>query len=481
MSLDFDHGEFRRLLHQAADTVADIYESPDQAHVFEPRHPDSMRRLFDEELPRRPGDASDLIERFRSEVIPTSTLAINPNFYGYVISAGNQMGVVSALLHAGANICNAKWDLSSGAAEIERTVIRWIAEFIGCSPNTGGVLTTGGTMANLTCLHVARKIKANPDAPPADQLDPSRMKFYASNEVHSSVESSLDMMGMSSNQLRCIGTHADFRIDCDALEDQILSDIEAGHLPLCIVGSAGSTNTGAVDDLDRLASLASEYGLWFHVDAAYGGPAAGTTIARGLFAGIEKADSITLDPHKWLYLPVETGCALVRNPRHLEQAFSLKPDYLRRQASPNEYEPLDWYARTFQFTRDAKAVRVWMTFLAHGADAIREEIDNNIQSMRYLGALLAGAPDFELLAPVALSTVCFRYVPQGYDPEGLDELNRVLLDAVEKDGRVFVPGTRVHGMVSFRACTINHRHTKEHVERLMAVVRELGERVSLAR
>lgn len=476
MSLDFTHDEFHRLLHRAADTVAEIYRKQDRAPAFHGKTPHNVRNLFDEELPRHPVDAGTLIERFESEVVPTSTMAINPNFYGYVISAGNQIGVVAALLQVGANINNAKWNMSSGAAEIERTVLRWIAEFIGYPADTGGVLVSGGTMANLTCLHVARRIKAPRDMARSGLFGLRRMTLYASDEVHSSIEGSLDLMGMGIEQLRRIRTHSDFRIDCDAMEDRILSDIKEGHIPFCIVGSAGSTNTGAVDDLDRLAAIAAKHGLWFHVDAAYGGPAARTTIAGDMFAGIEKADSVTIDPHKWLYLPVEMGCALVRNPEYLEKTFTVVPDYLEGGCTGEN--PIDWFTHTFHTTRDAKAVRAWMTFLAYGADAIRAEIENNIRSMRYLGRLLDEAPDFELLAPVPLSTACFRYVPPGVDPSLLDDFNTMLLEAVESDGRVFVPGTRVNGKVAFRACTINHRHEKEHVMRLIAVIRELGERMS---
>jgi glutamate/tyrosine decarboxylase-like PLP-dependent enzyme len=249
-----------------------------------------------------------------------------------------------------------------------------------------------------------------------------------------------------------------------------------------VIGNAGATNTGAIDDLVEISRICKQYDIWFHVDGAYGAPAARSDLTRDLFAGLASANSVALDPHKWLYVPVECGCALIRGRDDLKSTFELVPDYLRQMSTDSEETGRkDWYTRTFQTTRDAKALRVWATFLAYGADGLLSEIENNIRTMRELGEKISQSSDFELLAPVVLSTICFRYISDAKevqaDENELNSINRELIAAIETDGRVFVPGTRVHGKIALRACTVNHRNRREHADRMLNSIRELAQSI----
>jgi glutamate/tyrosine decarboxylase-like PLP-dependent enzyme len=276
--------------------------------------------------------------------------------------------------------------------------------------------------------------------------------------------------------LRKIPARDDFTIDLEKLEAQILKDQAEGYHPICIVGNGGAVNTGAVDPLDELADLAQKYKLWFHIDAAYGGPAAATKLMRAAFKGIERADSIALDPHKWLYVPFEAGCALIRDKKLMRETFSVLPDYLR--LDKDNIDRTDFSEYGFQLSRNFKALKVWMTFKAYGAQALRDAIQSNIQTMRYLGSLIEKSKDFELLAPVPLSAVCFRY--RGEEPrlhqdeDYLARLNKKLISAIEHDGRLFITGTIVRGRLALRACSVNHRLERSDVEYVLEILRELG-------
>lgn len=476
MNLDFQPEQLRELLHRASDIVVRLYTDIGEKRVFHGRSPSEVRALFDEPLPRKRDDIRRLLDRVESDVLGAATLNISPHFLAYVMSGGNQVGILAELLGAALNQNCAKWHLAASAAEIERQAVRWIAEFIGYPSDAGGVLVSGGSVANLTCLAVARKVKAPFDVARDGVGGGPPLTVYVSEEGHSCLDKSLDVLGLGRNQLRKIPVKDDFTIDVEKLEERILEDKSAGHHPICVIGNGGTVNSGAVDPLDTLADICSEYDLWYHVDAAYGGPAAGTAIARDLFRGIERADSVALDPHKWLYVPFEAGCVLLKNRQHLRDTFSVIPDYLR--SGVDKSGRLDFMEYGFQLSRSFKALKVWMTFKAYGAETLRAAIQGNIATMRHLASLIVRSDDFELLAPVPLSVVCFRYrtgdVQYHRDEEYLSSLNKELLDAVERDGRVFVTGTTIRGKTALRACCVNHRTLPRSAEYLLSVLRELG-------
>jgi glutamate/tyrosine decarboxylase-like PLP-dependent enzyme len=478
-TLDFSKEQLNEYLHDAADIVARLYSDLGKRKLFEARSVAEVSSKFDEPLPRRGVDMTELLTTVERDVFGNATLNISPNFYAYVMSGGNHVGMLAELLCAALNQNTGKWHLGAAAAEMERRVIQWIAEFIGYPTDTGGVLVSGGSAASLTCLKAARDCMAPFDVTENGCQSGTQLIAYVSKEGHSCLDKSMDMLGIGKKQLRKIPVLDDFTIDIVALKRSIEADKRAGLHPFCIIGNGGTVNTGAIDPLVELADIAEEYQLWFHLDAAYGAPAAATRIVRNAFDGLSRADSIALDAHKWLYVPFEGGCALVRDRKHLRNSFSVVPDYLR--SGSNGSERFDFMEYNFQLSRNFKALKIWMTFKAYGSDLLRDAIESNIKVVRHLASLIEGSRDFERLAPVPLSIVCFRYRTEDVrwhsNEDYLSLLNKKILEAVEADGRVFLTGTIIHGKTSLRACCVNHRTEVKHIEYLFKVLREIGEQV----
>ena len=475
MNLDYAPAELRALLAQASDIAVDLYDHVDTNRPFHALSPTEVRRVFDEPLPRGKEDMRRLLEKVARDVYGAATLNIGPHYFAYVLSSGTHAGIVAELLAAALNQTVAKWHLGSAATELERVVIRWIAEFIGYPGDAGGTLVSGGSMANLTALAAARTRQSPFDVRTHGLCAGPALTVYASTATHSCLDKSVEMLGLGARQLRKVRTRDDDTIDLGELQRMIGEDRAAGAYPICVVGNAGTVNTGAIDPLNALADLCAREGLWFHVDAAYGGPAAATRAAGRFFSGLERADSVALDPHKWLYVPLDVGCTLVRDPASLRDTFGINAPYLQQPGDTEER--VDLMDSTFQLTRSFRALKTWMTFKAYGADALRDAIESNIEVMRHLADLIERAEDFELLAPPGLSVVCFRYRPAHHQDKeaSLDALNRGLLERAEADGRIFVAGTSVRGRVAIRACCVNHRTQQRHVERLLRILRELGE------
>jgi aromatic-L-amino-acid/L-tryptophan decarboxylase len=334
-------------------------------------------------------------------------------------------------------------------------------------------MVSGGSMANLTCLMVARLKAGNPEVATQGLFASPKLTLYASTETHFCMDKSMDMLGLGRQQMRKIPVTENLTIQIEALEHAIQQDIENGYKPFCIVGNAGTVNSGAVDDLNALADIASRYQLWLHVDGAYGGPAGATPLTKEMFKGMDRADSLAFDPHKWLQVPFEAGCALVRSWRDLQATYSLIPDYLRSELTMEDR--FDYFEHGFQLSRNFKALKVWLTFLAYGADHLRKVIEDNILIMKHLGRLIEEAADFELLAPVTLSIACFRYRPAGIAEEHLlDEINLALAKAIEADGHFFLTSTKIHGKVALRVCCINHRADNSVVKELIDHVGKLA-------
>ena len=296
--------------------------------VFDAGSPDEVAASFAEYLPEEGTDLKDLLNKFERDVLGNATLNIGPHFYSYVLSPGNHAGMAGEFLSVLLNSNPAKWHLGAAGAELEKLVIRWIAQFIGYSEETGGILVSGGSMANLTCLNVARNVKSPSNIAEKGLFGTKPMTLYISEQVHYCVDKAASMLGIGKEHVRKIPTNSDYKMNLKELEKAIVRDQEEGLKPFCVVASAGTVNTGTIDDLEGVAAVCQKYDLWFHIDAAYGGPAAGTELVGKEFKGMEKADSLALDPHKWFYVPIEAGCALVRNRDHLRNTFSLIPEYL---------------------------------------------------------------------------------------------------------------------------------------------------------
>ncbi len=478
INLDSPLEMFREQLRLATELVVRLYEGLDEARVTPAKGRMEIASLFDEPLPEEPEAFAEILREVESGVFANSTLNLSPRFFGYINAGGNQAAIVGELLASAINQICAKWHFSPAASEVERRVIRWIAQFIGYAPEAEGCLLSGGSAANLVGLAVARKQKARFDTASLGMRGGPSVTVYVSREGHASIEKSMALLGMGRQQLRKIAILDDFTIDVEALRKQVAEDRENGYLPICVVANAGTTNTGAVDPLEALAEFCHKQDLWFHIDAAYGGPAAATKVAARLFSGLNRADSVTVNPHKWLYLPVEAACILVRNPGALRSTFEVTADYLREESDEGADGPLDFKDNGPQLSRSFRALKIWMTFKAYGGRKLRAAIESNIEIMRYLADQIDRSQDFVRLAPVPLSVVCFQYRTSDAsvheDREYLDTLNSRLLEALENDGRVFLSGTKIRGKRVLRACSINHRLRWQDVELLLEVIREVG-------
>jgi aromatic-L-amino-acid/L-tryptophan decarboxylase len=478
LSLDGDLETFRNDLNRASEVAVRLYERLDQTRITPAKTRAQIASLFDEPLPEEPQPMESILNEVESKIFPNSTLYLSPRFFGYINSGGNQASILAELLASAVNQIPALWHFSPAASEVERRVIRWIAEFIGYRSEASGCLLAEDRRAILwgwpLLASRRRRLMRIRLACGGGPL----VTLSASQEVHASVDKAMVILGMGRDQLRKIAVRDDFTIDVDLLEKQVGEDRNFGYHPICVVGVAGTTNTGAVDSLDRLAEFCRAQGLWFHVDAAYGGPAARTKVAGELFRGLEQADSIVVNPHKWLYVPAEAACFLVREPAALRHTFQVAADYLKEGNDVETDAPLDFKDYGPQLHRNFRALKVWMTFKAYGAEKLRAAIESNIDIMRYLANRIDESQDFVRLAPVPLSVVCFQYRTiddfRHTDQRYLNDLNNRLLDALEKDGRVFLSGTTIHGKRALRACSVNHRLRREDIDFLLDVTRQVG-------
>src|SRR5713101_2096765 len=476
--LDCDLEIFQDDLRKASELVVRLYGRLHQARITPAKTRIELASLFDESLPEESQPMASILREVEDKIFANSTLYLSPRFLGYINSGGNQAAVLGELLASAVNQICALWHFSPAASEVEQRVIRWIAEFIGYTLGAGGCLLSGGSAGNLVGLAVARKRKAQFDAASLGMRGGPPPTIYVSQEGHASVEKGMVLLGMGRNQLRKIAVRDDFTMDLDLLEKQVAQDRKNGFHPICVVGNAGTTNTGSVDRLYALAEFCRDQALWFHVDAAYGGPAACTQAAGRLFRGLDQADSVVVNPHKWMYVPAEAACILVREPRALRNTFQVVADYLREEDETGLAGQLDFKDYSPQLHRNFRALKVWMTLKAYGTSKLRAAIESNIEIMRHLADRIDQSEDFLRLAPVPLSVVCFQYrtpdVSVHGDQKYLDELNNQLLEVLEKDGRVFLSGTKVHGKRALRACSVNHRLRREDVDFLLDVIREVG-------
>jgi aromatic-L-amino-acid/L-tryptophan decarboxylase len=388
-----------------------------------------------------------------------------PGFFGYVQSPPSPVGVAADLLASAADQNVTAWRSAPAATEVERIAVRWLGVLAGFAQDAAGILVGGGSAANLTALLLALRVRAEPEA------DRRRLTAYASAEAHFSVAKAADALGV---RLRRVGVDAGRRIDHGALREALAQDRREGLQPFCLVGSAGSTATGAVDRLDALADIAAEDDLWMHVDGAYGALAAAVPACRPLFTGIERADSLALDPHKWLYVPVDCGALLVRDAAASARALGAGADDYVRVLAERETETFAFWDHGLELSRRFRALKVWMTLRAYGTRRIADAIAEDIAMAEHLAALVRDSEDLELLAGPELSICCFRHVAPGVAERDLDAHNERLLDTLQRDGRVYLSNATVDGRLALRACITNFRTTRGDVQRTVDVVRELG-------
>jgi aromatic-L-amino-acid decarboxylase len=421
-------------------------------------------------LPRTGVGLEATIERVAAEVLPRSLSHSHPRSFPFIDGSGLEAGVAAAVLAAA---LDANLGGGSGAAsELEDVAWRWLAELIGF-PAALGHFTSGGTHANLTGLACARA-RALPAAR-RNGVAPGSAAVYASEQAHNSIARACDVLGLGRRALRVIRCDDRFRIRPDELARAIETDRAAGVTPVAVVGVAGTTSTGAVDPLDELADICAEHDVWLHVDGAYGAPAAAAATTAALFAGLERVDSLAIDPHKWLYLPKAVGCVLLRDGAALDDAFADEAEYLENVGDGPYAGPAWPVFQGIEVTHPFRGLGPWMAFMAYGADAMVGAIENDVRLARLLADAVRSAPDLELLDEPQLSIVVYRHHPPGLDdPDLLDAHNRALLDAMQRDGRVLTSGTTIRGIFALRPCMTHHRSSDADVLALAEVASELG-------
>lgn len=420
-----------------------------------------MRARLSQPLPAEAADPEQVLAD-AARILDESVSPARPLYLAYIGSTGLEVGVLGGALAATYDVNVA---VTAGAADLlENQAVRWVAEFIGydCAE---GAFTSGGMISNLTGLLTARE-RALPGSR-ADGLAGRPGAVYCSVEAHHSVHRAAEAIGIGSRAVRAIPLDERRRLRADELDRAIAADREGGVAPIAVVANGGTTLTGAVDDLAAVAEVCERHGVWLHVDGAYGLPAAATAIARELFAGLERADSLTLDAHKWLGLQKSCSIVLVREAGRLEAAFGHEEAYLRRDGVvPNAVE------RTLEYSRPLRSLKLWLAFRTYGADSFRAWIEQTLERARELGELIRGDPEFELVCEPVLSTVCFRHLPAG--GAGVDRHNAELAAAAQEDGRIYLAAATVDGRPCIRTCFVNFRTRREDVVYALETLRELG-------
>lgn len=474
--LDLSQETFRDLGHQMVDRVADLLGSIDERPVTPQASLGVMRAaLGDRGLPEDGTDARQLLHTAADLLFDHSAFNGHPRLWGYITASAAPIGILAELLAAGVNPNVGGATLSPIATEVETQTIRWIAEILGYPAGSGGILVSGGNMANIVGVTAARRAKAPWDLR-HDGIGASeqRLRMYASRETHTWIEKAADMLGLGTDAIRWIPTDNDLRIDTSELRRQIHQDSEAGDLPFLVVGAAGTVSTGAIDPLPELAAICRDNDLWFHVDGAYGGFAAVLPDAPDDLLGLREADSIAVDPHKWLYAPLEAGCALVRDPKHLRDAFSVHPPaYYHFDGEPEA--GINYYEYGPQNSRGFRALKIWLALQQVGRRGYQTMISDDIRLAEALFESLRTYPQLQPLTQ-GLSITTFRYIPDGLTPGSeavdayLNTLNEALLTELQGSGEVFISNAVIHGTYALRACVVNFRTTLEDILALPEIV-----------
>ena len=428
-----------------------------------------MEQLLREPPPEDGRPFAEVLAAFADKVAPHACRVNHPRFLAFVPGAPTFLSVLGDLLCAGTNFFAGVWLEAAGPAQVELVVLDWFREWLGMPPGTMGILTGGGSEANLTALVAARE--------PLSEEERRRAVLYVAEQRHWSVDRAAKVMGLQSDQVRPVPADDAFRLAPEALARAVAEDRRAGLRPWAVVANAGAVNTGAVDPLGRLADLCLEHRLWFHIDAAYGWTAVLTPEGRQELDGIDRADSITLDPHKTLAQAFEVGCVLVRDGRLLRQAFTLRPEYMQDVAPADDEVNFADYG--VALTRRFRALKIWLSLKVLGVGWFRALAERSRRLADYGQALLEAAGCFEILSPRRLSIVCFRFVPPGtIDESALDRLNLALIDAVRATGRAFLSSTRLRGRTAIRFCFVNWRTTAGDVEEVVNLLAALGDKLA---
>ena len=454
----------RQLAAKVTDVLVDRIDGLDSANAWDGEFREVLETQLGGPPPEDGRPAEDVVDQVVSEVLPNAARLDHPRFFGFVPSSPTWPGILADYLAAGFNINSCTWLVSSGTSQLELVVVDWMRDWIGFPAGAGGLLTSGGSGASVEALVSAREVANHPDRP----------VVYMSDQSHSALKRAAYIAGVRREHIRLVPSDRFFRIDMEALRSQVSEDRANGLYPLSVCANAGSSSTGSIDPLKAIGEFCIEEGMWFHVDAAYGGFALVTPEGKDRMDGIASADSVGLDAHKWFFQPYEVGALMVKNAEHLENAFAIGHDVLQDTVWGSNHP--NFADRGLQLSRAARALKVWMSVQTFGMTNFREAVQNGLDLARQAEEYVKSNPLLELMTPVALGIVCFRVNPGegGYDESTLEKINSEVLTRVFWDELAFFSSTSLKGVFSLRLCIINHTSTWDDVRRTLDRVVEFG-------
>ncbi|EPR72987.1 Aromatic-L-amino-acid decarboxylase [Winogradskyella psychrotolerans RS-3] len=482
-SIEISKTEFRKMGYQLIDTISDFLDDISNQPVTTTKSPKELQQLLgNSSLPKEGVSADELLASTSKLLFDNSLLNGHPKFFGFITSSAAPIGALADLLAASVNPNVGGQILSPIATEIEKQTIKWLAEFIGVDPSYGGVLVSGGNMANFTAFLAARTAKAPKNIKEDGLSNTSKQLIsYCSKSTHTWIDKAAILFGHGSNSIRWIPTDSSNKMNTQILEQTIKEDIEQGYQPFLVVGTAGDVSTGVVDNLEAVSAVCKAYDLWFHIDGAYGIPAAVVLDLKELFRGVEEADSIALDPHKWLYSPLEAGCTLVKNPKHLIDTYSSHPEYYNFSLT-EEGGSLNYFEYGLQNSRGFRALKVWLALQQIGRDGYVKLISEDIALSKYFAELAAQHPELECVTQ-NLSIATFRYIPRNLEvkdekrAEYLNTLNEDLVNTLQAGGELFLSNAIINEKYCMRTCIVNFRTTKKDIEECIEIIVKAGRKL----
>jgi len=467
-----DWKEFEGLAHKMVSDMVVYLSTIRDRPVWRPV-PESIKNELKEPLPLNPTKPDKVYEQFKNNILPYPTGNIHPRFWGWVMGTGTADAVLADMLASAINSHVSGYDQTPPL--IEDQVISWLAEAMKFPRESTGLLVSGGTMANIIGITVARNAKAPFDIRKEGlQGAKQRMVLYCSSETHSWAQKACELLGLGSNALRRIPVNEKFQLDLKLLQEMIRQDKEKGEYPFCVIGTAGTVNTGSIDDLKGLADICKRENLWFHIDGAFGSLVGFSEKYGHLVEGQNLADSLAFDLHKWMYMPFEAGCILIRHPEIQAQSFTVNPSYLSVIPRGIASKPMKYSNLGLELTRGFKALKVWMSMKIHGLKEFSRQIEKNIEQARYLVTLIEQQPKIQILAPVPLNIVCFRYLADSLGENALNDFNKELLYRIQESGTAIPSSTLINSKFVLRVAITNHRSRREDFDQLIQSILKIG-------
>lgn len=456
-TLELSADEMKTYGYQVVDAIVEHFNTQNDKLPVATGSREEMDSLFLEEAPEHGTSPKQVLDFVLDKVMTNSTNLAHPKTYAFVPGPSNYVSVMADTLATGYNIFSGGWVASPAAAELEIITLQWLLKIFGFPQKKGGgIFTSGGSMANLTALTTARRIKCGQDF--------SRAIIYLSDQAHSSNVKAIRVLGFKKEQIRIIPTDSEFKFSVNKLKNCIAKDRLEGLQPFCLIATSGTTNTGTVDPLAELATICKKENIWFHIDGAYGAAAILSKKGKQLMKGIAKADSLTVDPHKWFYQPYEMGCLLVRNHKHLSHTFTEKPEYLR-DIEGNTSE-INFYDHGIQLTRRFRALKFYMSIKTFGLKEFRRAITYNIDLAEEVETILRSSSEWEVVFPATMAVINFRYHPihKSYTEKQLDTINQFISEKMVSSRKALLVTTLLHGQVVLRMCLINPRTTLDDIK-----------------